>query len=268
MFDQTSRDELKALKKYDRIAIYLFRQLVEAYSPDNMPDEIEFDLDLVRSAMKKCVEDGVIDKAVKNVPDIKYVYDARHDMPAELAQAGPVTWLQNGKGRYKLKRTKRKNIIELAEFQNPLPPIEPIPDQTPPFISELIGKDEQAMFTRVRHSHLISTFLGFSAWAIQGHHRTTLSYGQVEIDEVQAGLNGNTGMIVPISGKGGADKLSWSQALNLNTYGLEKAPKDGLSVRSLGLWRDNDDIVWIVEFSPDTEIDKIEIVQVRRFKFQ
>jgi hypothetical protein len=73
---------------------------------------------------------------------------------------------------------------------------------------------------------------------------------------------------VPISGKGGQDKLSWSQALNLNTYGDEKAPIAGLAIRSLGLWRDDFDTVWIVEFSPDLDIDDIEITKVRRFKFQ
>ena len=71
-----------------------------------------------------------------------------------------------------------------------------------------------------------------------------------------------------ISGKGGQDRLSWSQALNLNTYGLEKAPISGLAVRSLGLWRDASDAIWIVEFTPHTDIDDIEIAKARRFKFR
>ena len=146
--------------------------------------------------------------------------------------------------------------------------VEHIADQTPPFIASLLGTDEQATFTRVRNAGLINSVLGFQAWPIQGHHRTTVSYGQIEIDEVQAGLDGQKGTIVPISGKGGQDKLSWSQALNLNTYGDEKAPIAGLAIRSLGLWRDDFDTVWIVEFSPDLDIDDIEITKVRRFKFQ
>ena len=76
------------------------------------------------------------------------------------------------------------------------------------------------------------------------------------------------GTLVPISGKGGQDKLSWSQALNLNTYAAEKPPMLGLKVRSLGLWRDDLNTIWIIEFSPQTDIDQIEIVNVRRFKFQ
>jgi hypothetical protein len=94
----------------------------------------------------------------------------------------------------------------------------------------LLGNDEQATFTRVRNCGLLNDALGFQIWPIQGHHRTTVSYGQIEVDEVQAGLNKNVPTIVPISGKGGADMLSWSQALNLNTYGAEKAPIAGMAV--------------------------------------
>jgi hypothetical protein len=148
-------------------------------------------------------------------------------------------------------------------------------DQTPPFIAQLLGNDEQAVFTRVRNAGLISQVLGFLAWPIQGHHRTTVTYGQVEVDEVQAGLDGTNATIVPISGKGGQDKLSWSQALNLNTYGAKcvsqygaaPAPLTGVAVKSLGLWRDNSDVVWIVEFSHDVQIDSIRITKIRRFKF-
>jgi hypothetical protein len=144
----------------------------------------------------------------------------------------------------------------------------------------LLGQDEQAMFTRVRSANLLQIVLKFPSWPIQGHHRTTVSYGQIEVDEVQAGLNAGQPTIVPISGKGGQDKLSWSQALNLNTYGIEKAPAmrgagkknarfspGSMAVRSLGLWRDDLNSVWTVEFTPDTAIDDIEIIKVRRFRF-
>lgn len=268
MFVRSSDADLRKLKVYDRIAVFLFRRLTVGLTPATMPKEIPFNLDDVRAAMQDCAAAGLIDNIVKNVADIKYVYDARHDMPAEMTQSGPLTWLQDGKGRYKLRKTKRRNIIDLSDLTATVPSIEPVLDQVPPFISGLLGSDEQATFTRVRHANLISQFLGFNAWAIQGHHRTTLTYGQVEIDEVQAGLDGTVGTLVPISGKGGQDKLSWSQALNLNTYGRDKAPTAGMKVRSLGLWRDAAEVVWIAEFSPETDIDAIEIVKVRRFKFQ
>ncbi|WP_157977953.1 hypothetical protein [Paraburkholderia kururiensis] len=266
MLAQMPRGQLLGLSKYDRIMVYLFRRLTANMTPASLPLEIEFDQEDVRLAMRHAVADGVIDSEVANVPDIKYTYDARRELPQEVEQCGPMTWLQRGKGLYKLRRTLRKNIIDPTQLGNP--PLEIVADQTTPFISALLGNDEQAVFTRVRNIDLLSTVLGFKVWPIQGHHRTTVSYGQIEIDEVQAGIDGNRHTLVPISGKGGQDKLSWSQALNLNTYALEKPPMPGLAVRSIGLWRDNLNTIWIVEFSPHVDIDQIHIVNVRRYKFQ
>lgn len=258
---------LLRLSKYDRICTYLFRRISRPYLSGPLPNEMPFDLDDVRKAMVAAAAAGVIDREVANVPDVKYTYDARRDLPEEVEQQGPWTWLQNGKGKYLFTRTRRRNIIRLPGDVAP-PELELEVDQTPPFIRSLLGNDEQATFTRVRNVGLISKVLGFMAWPIQGHHRTTVSFGQVEVDEVQAGLDRGIGTIVPISGKGGQDRLSWSQALNLNTYAAEKAPISGLRVRSIGLWRDDVGSVWIVEFSPHTNIDQIEIVSVRRFAFK
>lgn len=268
MLTRIPNDELLSLTKYDRITTYLFRKLTKGMTADTLPQELLFSLDDLRAAMRDAVADGIIDKEVRNVPDIKYTYDARRDFPAEVEQCGPMTWLQRGKGLYKLCRTRRKNIIELPEILDAVPEIEFEVDQTPPFISALLGNDEQAVFTRIRNIGLLSKVLGFMAYPIQGHHRTTVSYGQIEVDEVQAGLDGGKGTLVPISGKGGADKLSWSQVLNLNTYAAEKPPMPGLNVRSLGLWRDSLNTIWIIEFSSHTDIDQIEIVNIRRFQFK
>jgi hypothetical protein len=264
---QTPHEELLALPQYDRIAIYLFRALTAGMTAETLPNELNFNQEDVRIAMRKAVADGLIKKEVRNAPDIKYTYDARRELPPEIEQCGPVTWLQRGKGKYKLRRTRRKNIIDFPGVLANEPVLEVELDQTPPFISGLLGNDEQAVFTRVRNVGLLSKVLGFMAWPIQGHHRTTVSYGQIEVDEVQAGLDKGQGTLVPISGKGGQDKLSWSQALNLNTYAAEKAPIPGLKVRSIGLWRDETNTIWIVEFSPHLDIDEIEIVSVRRFRF-
>tara|TARA_Y100000780_G_scaffold184404_1_gene170535 strand:+ start:175 stop:996 length:822 start_codon:yes stop_codon:yes gene_type:complete len=269
MLDYTPPSELAALSKYDRIMVYLFRELTSPYSAADLPNEIPFTQQTVREAMAKAQRDGVIDKAVANVPDIKYTYDARRDLPQEVEQAGPMTWLQAGKGAYILRRTRRRNIIRLPDDLSELPELEFHADNTPPFIASLLGRDEQAVFTRVRNAGLINEVLGVgSAHPIQGHHRTTVSYGQIEVDEVQAAMGrGGELIIAPISGKGGQDKLSWSQALNLNTYALEKVPAAG-HVKSIGLWRDNEDTIWIVQFSAHTNIDDIKIEKVRRFKFK
>ena len=129
MLQQSSKTQLLEMSKYDRIAIYLFRELTSGIAINALPDEILFDLDAVRTAMSKAVADDVIDKAVKNVADIKYTYDARRELPEEIEQNGPVTWLQNGKGLYKFRRTKRKNLIYFPEYLSKEPTLEPIADQ-------------------------------------------------------------------------------------------------------------------------------------------
>lgn len=267
MLDRSTAAEFDRLTKYERIAVYLFRNLTAGVTRGNFPDSFHFTSGDVVAAMQAAQLEGAIAKAQANPPDIKYTFDARRFMPAEIEQLGPMTWLAEGKGRYRLQRTRRVNLLPFPTPEFPEPEIEVIADQTPPFIAGLLGRDEQATFTRVRNAGLINIALGLQAWPIQGHHRTSISYGQVEIDEVQAGLDRNAPVLVPISGKGGADKLSWSQARNLNAYGREKAPVPGMSVRSIGLWRDRHDTVWVVEFSPHLEIDDIQIVGLRRFRF-
>lgn len=268
MLAKFSNTQLMGLRKYHRVAVYLFRRLTAGYGPNTLPQEIYFDLDDVRAAMTAAATDGLISKPFKNVSDVKYLYDAREDFPDEIEQCGPITWLSVRKGQYKLVRTRRKNLITLPQGLSTLPPVEIEVDVTPTFIAGLLGNDEQAVFTRVRNAGLISKFLGFQAWPIQGHHRTSVTYGQIEVDEVQAGIDNSLGTIVPISGKGGKDRLSWSQALNLNTYGREKRPMAEMVVRSLGLWRDTAGAIWIVEFSPETDIHAIEIVRARCFVFR
>jgi hypothetical protein len=268
MLTQTTPTQLRDLAKYDRIVIYLFRRLADGYTATSLPDELVFEQGDVRAAMRQAVSDGIIDKEVANVPDIKYTYDARRELPPEVEQAGPMTWLQTRKGAYKLKRTRRRNIIRLPEDLAEAPPIEFFADNTPPFIAALLGQDEQAVFTRVRNAGLIERVLELKTYPIQGHHRTTVTYGQIEVDEVQAALDKDGELVIaPISGKGGQDKLSWSQALNLNTYAVEKVRAAG-KIKSIGLWRDPEDTIWIVQFSPETDIDQIEIEKARRFKFK
>tara|TARA_R110002020_G_scaffold112746_19_gene259389 strand:- start:16150 stop:16932 length:783 start_codon:yes stop_codon:yes gene_type:complete len=255
------------LPKYDRITILLFRELTKGFNATTLPNIIPFSKEKVVDVMSKAVKDGIIDKAVKNVADIKYTYDARRDLPLEVEQAGRLVWLGTKKGHYKFERASRRNLIDLPINPAAPPVVEHVMDQTPPSIARLLGNDEQAAFTRVRNAGILTTFIGFHVWPIQGHQRTSVSYGQVEIDEVHAGLApGRKLTVVPVSGKGGQDKLSFSQALSLNTFGAEKFRKHNVAVRSLGLWRDKAGHIWLIEFSPETDIHQIRIIQVRRFE--
>lgn len=262
---------------YDWVVVFLFRALTANYTAATLPSVLPFTLNDVRAAHDSALAAGVIKKPIKNIPDIKYVYDSRRDFPGELMQVFPITWLSTGKGAYVFRRTTRKNLIDLGSITASPPAIEYVTDQTPVFNARLMGTDEQAVFAKVRYAGLFNQMLGFQANPVQGHHRTSVGYGQVEVDEVLAGLQGQVGVIVPISGKGGQDKISWSQALNLNTYGAVclarygtvAAPLTGVAVRSLCLWLDKaTGEIWILEFTADYhDIDAIQIVQARRFKF-
>lgn len=274
---KSTKAETAGFADYDWVVVYLFRKLTRRYTSQTLPNAIPFTLDDVRQAAARALAAGVLKKQrlIKNVPDIKYRYDARADLPKELTQVFPLTWLSTCKGKYVFRRTKRKNLIDLTGIRRK-PPLEYVIDQTPPFVSRLMGSDEQAVFARARYAGLFNQTLGFQTSPVQGHHRTSVTYGQVEIDEVQAGLEGQTGMIVPISGKGGQDRLSWSQVLNLNTYGQKclaryeeiTSPLKGVDVRSLCLWLDKKtNEFWIAEFSNHLEIDRIRLLKLRRFKF-
>lgn len=274
----STRTEEKSFVDYDWIMVLLFRTLTKEYSSGSLPDSISFSLQDVRVAAQLALKKKKIKKKIltRNISDVKYAFDARRDFPREITQESPVTWLSTGKGKYVLRKTKRKNIIDLAHVLTSPPNVEYVIDQTPVFISKLMGTDEQAVFARVRYAGLMNQLLGFQAAPIQGHHRTSVWYGQVEIDEVLAGISGQTGVVVPVSGKGDHDRISWSQVLNLNTYGEQclkrfgvfGPPMTSIAVRSLCLWLDKKtNEFWLVEFSPHTEIDEIEIVQAKRFKF-
>jgi len=81
MLERTPTAQLEKLPKYDRIAIYLFRDLTKDFTAETLPASIPFDQETVRRAMRRAVADGVINKEVANVPDIKYTYDARRELP-------------------------------------------------------------------------------------------------------------------------------------------------------------------------------------------
>src|SRR5262245_40340400 len=94
---QGSRDELRILSKYERIVIYLFCALTTGMTATDLArlgTQLDFDQEDVRMAMRAAAADGVIDAEMANPPDIKYTFDARRQLPPEIEQCGPMTWLQ------------------------------------------------------------------------------------------------------------------------------------------------------------------------------
>jgi hypothetical protein len=202
-------------------------------------------------------------KDIKNIPDIKYTYDARKDFPAPIASTGYWAITGRGKAKYCFERIRKNNLIRVPQDTAPLSPkIIHLTDKTPHAVAAVLGADEQATMTRVRYNDILSQFLGFPAYHVQGHERTSLSCGQVEIDEVYVGSSGSTHYVVPISAKGGGkDCLSYTQALNLYLYAAEKSRYHGHTARPLGVLRDTSGVIHVIEFSTSKEIDKISMLR-------
>ncbi|MDA8093079.1 MAG: hypothetical protein M0T84_04075 [Betaproteobacteria bacterium] len=122
--------------------------------------------------------------------------------------------------------------------------------------------------TRLRYNDILSKFLEIRTYQVQGHERTNLSCGQIEVDEVYVGIDGANKFIIPISGKGGdKDCLSYTQALNLSNYALEKKRYQGYVGRPLGVAKQSDGTIFVVEFNCVKRIHDLEIVRVGAFKF-
>ena len=202
-------------------------------------------------------------RPIKNIPDVKYTYDARKDFPAQISVTGYWAITGRGKAKYSFERMSKNNLIrvprDIACFN---PTTTTLVDKTPHAVAAVLGDDEQATMTRVRYNDILSSFLGFPTFHVQGHERTYVSSGQVEIDEVYVGAMGGTHYVVPISAKGGGkDCLSYTQALNLHTYAAEKSRYRGHVARPLGVLRDTGGKLYIIEFSTSTAIDQIAVLR-------
>jgi len=211
-----------------------------------------------KSDLEKIVKEG--NYALKNIADIKYLYDARRHLPPEITKLGNFVIIGQRKGCYLFTDINHQNLIE------PLPTKKTtFVDQTPELVAEVLGEDEQSTFSIVHYNNIISKFLGFEVLLAQNHKRTTVSCGQVEIDAVYVGKKEGVKHIIPISGKGEDDYLSYTQAYSLNLYGKEKFPLH--KCIPLGIKAEGSSII-CVEFSPDTEVDKIVIKDMLKFERQ
>lgn len=70
---------------YDAIISKVFRQ-VRAEHPT--ADVIDFEKGLIEDTIRDLHTQGVISRNIRNVPDIKYTYDARRDFPNAISQHG------------------------------------------------------------------------------------------------------------------------------------------------------------------------------------
>lgn len=230
--------------------------IIEAYKLATRNPTIFGDFCFGKSDLENIVREGRYQ--VRNIPDIKYTYDARRDFPEYIRDRGNYAILGLGKGKYCFTELPQPNLIRIEESPCEIS----FNDETPSLVQDVLGKDEQATFSIIHYNDLITKLLGIESYLVQNHERTSLSIGQVEIDSIYVGQKDDTKYIIPISGKGGKDRLSYTQAVVLNIFAKEKYPD--YQCIPLGVKAGTDKID-IIQFNDNTNIAEISIEKSSRF---
>jgi hypothetical protein len=263
--------------RYNIVIEALFAKLRTLHGPVG---EMDYSGKELRDLIAELLKSKQLDADVGNVPDIKYTFDARRDFPAAIAGDGYWAIVGRGKGKYRFVRMPHRNLISLAtDLPVAIEENRKKTDETPRIVRMVLGNDEQATMARVRWNHLVRDFTGLqTVYQLQGHERTTVSAGQIEIDEAYIGedASGNT-YLMPLSAKGGNDMLSYTQALNLNLYVSDNSNQHhrewrrrryhGLLWRALGAVAEGPRSVVLIEFSNETDVRKIQVLKARRYTF-
>ena len=240
------------LKEYDQVVIELFNRLHK---------RSEKKLPFTKGEIERVVAD--LGFEIRNIPDIAYTYrTGRSALPAEILRHGHWAIDGAGKGKYVFVKLSRPPYFDLPEDMEKVT----IPDATPQVVLKYQSGDEQAMLARVRYNRLVDTFVGLTAYQLQGHFRTTVqSLGQVEIDDLYLGVDedGNWA-VLPIEGKVGVERLGVVQVRALSLFAREQFPD--LKVRPLGIKLLNDGTLLFVEFNEQTDFDSVAARRYKRYE--
>lgn len=214
---------------------------------------------------KKDIEQAVADLGleIRNIPDIAYTYrTGRSPLPAEILKHGHWAIDGAGKGRYVFVKLRRSPYFDLPADMEKVP----IPDATPQVVLKYQGGDEQALLARVRYNRLVDTFVGLTAYHLQGHFRTTVrGLGQVEIDDLYLGVDEDGAWAaLPIESKVGGERLGVVQVRALALFARQQFP--GMKVRPLGIKTLNDGTLLFIEFSDRTDLDSVAARRYKRYE--
>ena len=199
----------------------------------------------------------------KNIGDLPYSFRFRNDLPPEIGSTAPegMEWSIElaGRGRYRFRLARTNRIVPRAE----LVAIK-IPDSTPEIIAKYALSDEQALLAMVRYNRLIDVFLGFVAFSLQNHLRTTVSgIGQIEVDEIYVGVNKfGQQFVVPVQAKAGKDQLGATQTRQDIACCTEKFP--GLVCRPVSAQFMTEGVIALFELT--LENDEVKVVEERHYR--
>ncbi len=240
----------------NRYAAIIEEVFFSRYSPGN--EEVPFEReDLVTAAKAQRIE------LPKNIGDVIYSVRYRTAMPDRIVETQPEgrEWAIEGRGRalYRFHLVPINRIVPNVQ----LAPIK-VPDSTPEIVSSYALSDEQALLARVRYNRLLYIFLGLATYSLQNHLRTTVrGLGQVEIDEVYAGIDRRgCQFVLPVQAKGGADQLSVVQTRQDIACCREKFPD--LICRAISAQFLSDNLIALFELTLDDDV--IGIVEEKHYR--
>ena len=242
------------LKEYDHIIERVFRPIYEtAEDATELPFELR---DVVRVAKE-------LNLVLGNPPDVAYTYrTGRSALPNSILTHGNWAIVGAGKGKYKFARLNRSPYMTIPEDLK----ITHILDATPQIVLKYQGKDEQGLLARIRYNRLIDTFCGLTAYHLQGHFRTTVDNGQVEIDDLYIGIDtdGNA-YILPVEAKSASphDQLGVVQITQMVKFARKNFPD--LKVRPIGIKVIKDSYIFL-EFNDTTDVDLVATERYKRYQ--
>jgi hypothetical protein len=242
-------------KDYDRIITSLFFSKFKEGIV-----EIDFTKDELVATAKK------LKITLRNAPDVVYTYRSRSNLPETILNKGNWIIKPKGKGKLSFFKSKRKPFVSIQEG---LAAIE-IPNALPEIVEKHASEDEQALLSSIRYNRLADIFTEITCFHLQSHIRTTIDgEGQIEIDDLYVGIDTDgKEYILPLEAKSpdDRDKLGWIQISNMVKFAQQNFPK--LRCRPIAAKPEGTDKIYLIEFDPNPDSEKISIVQSKLYKLK
>ncbi|MBS1252775.1 MAG: hypothetical protein MAG451_01817 [Anaerolineales bacterium] len=235
------------------------RLIAEIFHRHDGPNHDEFEFD--REEMREILEEW--GETVRNLGDVPYSYrGGRRPFPEEITATGNWVIEGRGRGRYAFRRLARSPYISVPSDLQTIN----ILDATPDIILKYGSTDEQGLLAKVRYNRLIDTFLGITAYHLQGHLRAYIAEsGQIEIDDLYLGVDTDgTQFVIPVEAKTEAESLGVIQVVNLNAFGRENYPQ--LTLRSVAVKAWEDGTIYCIQFNGAVDSDGIEVIKYKRYR--
>ena len=243
--------------KYEKVIESIFH---EKYDPGDVRVSFTRE-DLVEA------HDSLGLQRTKNIGDIPYSFRFRRKLPNSIMETAPhySEWIIVGTGiaEYQFRLSKPGKILPNL-FHHPIK----IPDATPEIVKLYApGTDEQALLTRVRYNRLVDVFTGLTCYSIQNHLRTTVpNIGQIEVDEIYAGLNDRgTHYVLPCQAKSQGDSFGIVQVLQDIALCKDKYPYSICLPIALQFVSENKVAVLELSVREENDILEFNIVNERHY---